>query len=81
MDLADEAEGDQSAVAKLVDRLDQLNANLNVPTMSQFGMDEQRYRRLIPLMVEQAIASGSPGNNPRVPASTELAELYEQAWA
>ena len=32
-------------------------------------------------MVEQAIASGSPGNNPRVPAPPELAELYEQAWA
>jgi alcohol dehydrogenase class IV len=81
MDLADETEGDQSAVAKLVGRLDELNAHLNVPTMSRFGMDEARYRKLIPLMVEQALASGSPGNNPRVPAPPELAELYEQAWA
>ena len=81
MGVADETEGDQSAVAKLIGWLEALNARLNVPTMSQFGMDEARYRRLIPLMVEQAIASGSPGANPRVPAPSELAELYEAAWA
>jgi alcohol dehydrogenase class IV len=35
---------------------------------------------MIPVMVEQALASGSPGNNPRVPSVEELAGLYEAVW-
>ncbi len=68
-------------MTRLVERLEALNLRLEVPTMSQFGIDERRYRGLIPLMVEQAIASGSPGNNPRIPTPSELAGLYEEAWA
>jgi alcohol dehydrogenase class IV len=32
-------------------------------------------------MAEQALASGSPGNNPRVPDRQEIVALYEQVWA
>jgi hypothetical protein len=32
-------------------------------------------------MASQAIASGSPANNPRVPAAGEIVEIYRQAWA
>jgi alcohol dehydrogenase class IV len=31
-------------------------------------------------MVEQAIASGSPANNPRVPTAPEIAALYEAVF-
>ena len=31
--------------------------------------------------VEQALASGSPGNNPRVPSADEITKLYEEVWA
>ena len=30
---------------------------------------------------EQALASGSPGNNPRVPSADEIVALYDQVWA
>jgi alcohol dehydrogenase class IV len=32
-------------------------------------------------MAEQALASGSPNNNPRVPTHAEIARLYEEVWA
>jgi len=32
------------------------------------------------LMAEQALASGSPGNNPRIPTQDEIVTLYERAW-
>ncbi len=32
-------------------------------------------------MAEQALASGSPGNNPRVPNAEEIAALYREVWA
>ena len=36
---------------------------------------------LLPLMAEQALASGSPGNNPRVPDAEAILSLYREVWA
>lgn len=77
------AAGDSQAVAhaKLMAGLNRLVAALDVPTLSGFGIEKARYEALIPVMVEQALASGSPGNNPRVPTADELAALYRAVWA
>jgi alcohol dehydrogenase class IV len=32
-------------------------------------------------MARQALASGSPGNNPRVPTEDEIVALYREAYA
>jgi alcohol dehydrogenase class IV len=32
------------------------------------------------LMAEQALGSGSPANNPRVPDKTEIIALYREVW-
>jgi alcohol dehydrogenase class IV len=31
-------------------------------------------------MAEQALASGSPQNNPRVPTAAEIVDLYKAIW-
>jgi alcohol dehydrogenase class IV len=31
-------------------------------------------------MAQDALASGSPQNNPVVPTAAEIVELYRQAW-
>ncbi|MBL8670578.1 MAG: iron-containing alcohol dehydrogenase [Alphaproteobacteria bacterium] len=80
MGWAEAGEGDQAAVAKLLDGLRRLNADLKVPTPRQFGIDEKRYRDLIPTMAKQALASGSPGNNPRVPTAEEIGALYAEVY-
>jgi alcohol dehydrogenase class IV len=59
---------------------DQLAAGLAVPTPREHGIDAQEWQRLIPTMAAQAIASGSPSNNPRVPTVAEIAELYQALW-
>lgn len=81
MGLAEETEGDQSAVAKLTAALDALNRDLAVPTPKSYGIDPVNWDRLLPLMAEQALASGSPANNPRVPEAAEIIALYREAWA
>jgi alcohol dehydrogenase class IV len=81
MGIAKEGEGDQSAVARLLDELAVLNLDLGVPTPAAYGIDATRYQELIPIMAEQALASGSPGNNPREPSAEEIAELYRAAYA
>jgi alcohol dehydrogenase class IV len=73
--------GDQEAVSRLVDALRTLNADLAVPTPKRYGIDEKKYFALVPRMAEQALASGSPNNNPRVPTLSEITALYEEVWA
>lgn len=80
MGVADESESDQSAVGRLVEALHQVNADLAVPSPADYGIDKARWDELLPLMAEQALASGSPANNPRVPDAGEIEGLYRQAW-
>ena len=35
----------------------------------------------MPTMADQALASGSPANNPRVPDKAEIVALYRQVYA
>lgn len=81
MGIADEAEGDQSAVARLLDELAALNRELDVPGPAAWGIDAARWDALVPTMCAQAAASGSPANNPRVPDAEEMAMLYAAVWA
>lgn len=71
---------DARAGQRLLDELAALNRELEVPRPRDYGIDEQRYLALIDAMAEQALASGSPGNNPRVPSHQEVTELYREIW-
>ena len=79
--VAVESEGDQAAVARLLDALAALNRELEVPSPRAYGIDEARYFQVIETMAEQALASGSPANNPRVPSKEEIVDLYRRVWA
>lgn len=81
MEVADAAESDQSAVARLLDELTALNHDLEVPGPAAWGIDAAHWDALVPTMCAQAAASGSPANNPRVPDTEEMAMLYARVWA
>jgi alcohol dehydrogenase class IV len=78
--LADERDADASAAAKLVAGLEALNKQLSVPSPAEYGIDEAVWNGKLELMAEQALASGSPGNNPRVPDKAEIVSLYHEVW-
>ncbi len=80
MGVAEEGEGSQAAVARLLDELRRLNEELKVPTPRAWGIDAERYEELLPVMASQALASGSPGNNPRVPTSDQIIDLYRRVY-
>lgn len=77
---ASAADSDQIAGTKLVEAFTGLNRRLKVPTPQEFGIDRSRYLELLPEMVRQGLASGTPANNPRVPTIAEMTRLYELAY-
>ncbi|UTW05588.1 iron-containing alcohol dehydrogenase (plasmid) [Amphritea atlantica] len=80
MGVATEQDSTDVANSKLMDELRALNDELQVPTPEQFGIARQEFFDLMPTMAEQALASGSPNNNPRVPSAEQIVEIYKQLW-
>jgi len=78
--VASNTDSDAKANEQLLAFLHELNAELAVPTLAQFGAERARFEQLLPTMAEQALASGSPGNNPCVPDTAQIIELYQGLW-
>jgi alcohol dehydrogenase class IV len=72
---------DEEAVSELVRSLHMLNRTLKVPTPAEFGIDRRAWEESVPSMVRQALASGSPSNNPRVPSADEIEGIYRNIWS
>jgi alcohol dehydrogenase class IV len=75
-----DGDADGVAAAKLVSGLEKLNRDLSVPSPSGFGIAEADWNGKMALMAEQALASGSPNNNPRVPNASDIVALYRAVW-
>ena len=45
-------------------------------TLDEHGVSEAGFRALLPTMAADALASGSPANNPVVPTAEDLETLY-----
>jgi len=80
MGVASEGDSVETANDKLLSELRALNKELQVPSPAQFGIARERFFELRETMAKQALASGSPGNNPRVPSEAEIIDLYETVW-
>ncbi len=82
MNLATASDPDALAGERLVEGLAQLNRDLRIPTLAEcLGNQQERFRAHTRKMAADALASGSPGNNPRIPNEAEIVALYEEAWA
>ncbi|WP_394375440.1 iron-containing alcohol dehydrogenase [Stutzerimonas frequens] len=80
MGVAAQTDDVETANAKLLVELRAINQELKVPSPEQFGIARDRFFELRATMARQALASGSPGNNPRVPTEAEIIDLYETVW-
>lgn len=80
MGTAGQNDADQVAGAKLLEELTALNVELRVPTPAAYGIDPDRWTALLPIMAAQALASGSPANNPAVPNAEAIVALYQEAF-
>jgi alcohol dehydrogenase class IV len=54
--------------------------DIKVLSLRELGIDKEKLDKLAPKMSEDAIASGSPANNPRQATKEEIMELYHTAY-
>ena len=57
-----------------------LTADLEVPGPKAFGIEHSAWFDALELMAGQALDSGSPANNPRVPEAQDIVQLYQRIW-
>ncbi|MCQ6267908.1 iron-containing alcohol dehydrogenase [Fictibacillus sp. WQ 8-8] len=65
---------------KLVEEMKALCLELDIPSLKGWGIKEEQFLKSLEKMARDALASGSPGNNPRVPDEIELMELYKLCY-
>ncbi|PLR75921.1 alcohol dehydrogenase [Bacillus sp. V3-13] len=71
-----ESLSNEEAAELAVQSVKNLCLQVNIPNLKGWGIDAEAFRNAIPKMSADAIDSGSPGNNPRVPTQQELEQLY-----
>ncbi len=71
---------DKEAAEIFLTHLSQLLKNLNVPTMSEFGIDRDTYFANIDKMAKDAFASGSPSNTIKEITVDDMKMLYEKIY-
>src|SRR5215831_10339558 len=81
MGIAGAKASNDSACEGLSDWLDRLNDDLKVPRLRDCcGGDKDKFGAILPKMANDALESGSPQNNPIIPAAGQIIELFEKAW-
>lgn len=53
---------------------------LAIPNLKEWGIEEAEFEAVLEKMAADAIDSGSPNNNPKVPSCTEVMELYRVCY-
>jgi alcohol dehydrogenase class IV len=81
MGLATGADSAAAAGEKLLGGLSALNARLAVPRLGGCrGVARERFDNLKAKMAVDALASGSPANNPVVPTAEQIVAIYDEAF-
>ena len=64
----------------VVEEIKKLCNDLKIPNMKTYGIDKEKFGQVVSKMAADALASGSPGNNPRVPSLEEIVDLYHTCF-
>jgi len=72
---------DMEAARRGVAAVQKLIKDIKVSSLRELGVEREKLEELAPRMAEDALASGSPANNPRPATKEEIIELYKLAYA
>jgi alcohol dehydrogenase class IV len=74
------ASSDQEAAEGAIFEIKQLCSDLNIPNMQSWGIDRERFKNIVAKMAVDALTSGSPAHNPKVPTEEEILNLYHTCY-
>jgi alcohol dehydrogenase class IV len=81
MGFCESSVSDKRACETLIQGLEDLNTQLRIPKLRDaLKTDRSVFESHLRKMADDALASGSPQNNPVVPSADEIVELYREAW-
>ena len=71
---------DEAAAARLLDELEAINRDLEIPRLRELGVGGEHFESVLAPMAEAALASGSPDFNPRRASAEEIMALYHEVY-
>ena len=71
---------DMGAAEVAAQAIQSLIRDIEIHSLKELGVDKEKLEELAPAMADAAIASGSPGNNPRQPTKEEIIEIYIETY-
>ncbi len=75
-----EACSNEALADLVINEIKKLCLDLNIPNIKTYGIDEIQFNQSLLKMAQDAVASGSPANNPKVPTEDEIIELYKHCF-
>ena len=70
----------KEAALKAGEAVRKLIQDVKIPPLTALGITREKLDKVVTTMADDAIASGSPGNNPRKATREEIIELYWKAF-
>jgi len=61
--------------------VERLVNDIQMPHLGEIGIDKEKFEQVIDQMAVDAIASGSPANNPRQASAEDIAALYRKCFS
>lgn len=73
-------DSDKDASEKLISKVEELCKLCEIPTLKEYGIEEDEFTKYIPKMAEDAILSGSPGNTRKNVTKEDCMEIYKRIY-
>jgi len=71
---------DEEASCFAIEEVKKLCMDLNIPNLKDYGIVQQSFGNALDKMASDALKSGSPANNPKVPTHEEIKQLYVDCY-
>ena len=72
--------GDEEAAKAFMIKLEELCTVLDIPTLKQYGIDQNEFDAVCDKMAGDAMASGSPSNTVKDVTKDDLLRIYKKLW-
>ena len=75
-----DTDSDKTAAESFLAALERLCETVHIPTLREYGIDEEAFQAAIPQMADAALASKSPANTIKEVRKENIMEIYRRLW-